>query len=102
MKALASGGQPNAVLVRIQALRCFPTEFRVDGDVGKRLSAGCPFDRGRGPGGGIFRQIFSDGVDPARLLAQLLDLFWFVNAWAVEIFNADPAKHFDGQGCQVR
>ena len=43
MEASASGGQSDAVLVRIQALGRFPTEFKVDEGVGKRWSAGCRF-----------------------------------------------------------
>ena len=34
MNILASGNQPNAMSVRIQALRCFSTESEVDDDIG--------------------------------------------------------------------
>ena len=43
MEALASDGQPDAVSARIQALKCFSTEFNVGGGVGKRWSVGCRF-----------------------------------------------------------
>ena len=47
MKILTSGSQPNAMSVRIQALRRFSIESEVDEDIGKRESAECLIRFGR-------------------------------------------------------